>query len=100
MIKFIKERFVFEFYNEWEQFFSKYNWYTFTPIAINFEKSNFTGGLEFEFFFLGFGIFIRYNTDRAMELFKGWDKEWKKESDKIIKKSTSSKKKTAKKTKK
>jgi len=69
------KHFVFEFNNEWLQLFSKHNWYTFTPIAIEFENDEFTGGLEFTAFLLGLGIRIRYNTKKFYEKQKEWDAE-------------------------
>lgn len=54
---------VFEFRNEWKQLKGRYNWYSFTPIYIMFEKEGYTGGVEFWFMLLGFGFYIRYNYD-------------------------------------
>jgi hypothetical protein len=61
--------------NEWKQLFGKYNWYTCTLIYIYFEKENMAHGYEFNFTLLGFGFYIRYNTDKSNEQFDEWSNE-------------------------
>lgn len=46
---------------EWSQFFSKCNWYTFTAWKLEFEDDRCMGGLEATFIFMGLGARIRYN---------------------------------------
>jgi len=70
-------KWVFEIINEWKQLFGKFNWYTATFIKIEFEKDEMACGYEFLFVVLGLGFRIRYNTDKALELFEKWDKEVK-----------------------
>jgi len=71
------EHWIVELKNEWSQVSGKWNWYTFTLIYIYGEKS--WHGYEFWFTLLGLGIYIRYNTDKSLELFKKWDKEMEEE---------------------
>ena len=73
-----KERFVLEFYNEWEQVYArkKFNWYTGTFIHAYFEYEHF--GFSGQFVLFGFGFYFRYNTDKSIKLFKKWQKELEK----------------------
>lgn len=74
----IKERVILEFYNEWEQVYSrkKFNWYTGTFIHAYFEFEHF--GFNCQFVILGFGFYFRYNSEKSLKLFKRWEKEAKK----------------------
>ena len=54
--------------NEWKQLYeplilkgTKYNWITFHPIHIMLEDDIMSGGYEFEFIVMGFGIRTRWN---------------------------------------
>jgi hypothetical protein len=77
----MKDRFVFEFINEWKQLFSTYNWYSCTVCQIYFEKDDLTYGWETTMIFLGLGFRIRYNTDRALAQFALWKKEMEEEEE-------------------
>jgi hypothetical protein len=59
--------------NQWKQLRGGFNWYTFTPIQIEFEKENMAYGYEFIFILLGFGFRVRYNTDKSLEQFEVWE---------------------------
>jgi len=63
----IIDNFFIELKSDWFQLFGKYNWYSFNLIKIYFENDKMTGGIEFEFWLLGFGIRIRYNYDDTLE---------------------------------
>lgn len=71
----MRNHIVIEPINEWKQLRGGYNWYSFTPIHIMFEKENLAHGYEFWFTLLGLGFIIRYNTDKSLEQFEKWDKE-------------------------
>lgn len=76
----LKEKIVIEFKNDYVQFDSslKWNWFCFNVVQIHFEKDMMCGpAYEFLFYLLGLGIFIRYNTDEAMESFEVMMKESK-----------------------
>ena len=70
-----KERIIVEFYNEWEQVYSrkKLNWYTGTFIHAYFEFENF--GFNCQLVLFGFCFYFRYNSLKSLKLFKKWDKE-------------------------
>ena len=53
-------RWMFDFTNEWSQIVGKYNWISFHPLSVYFEKDNRFGNLELEIFVLGFGVRICY----------------------------------------
>lgn len=70
----LKEKIVFEFKNDWEQFIpsknKKWNWYSFNFIYIYFEKDIMIGpAYEFWFYIIGLGFYFRYNTDESMRYF-------------------------------
>ncbi len=73
----LKERVVLEFYNEWEQVYSrkKFNWYTGTFIHAYFEFEHF--GFNCQFVLFGFGFYFRYNSLKSLKLFKKWEREYK-----------------------
>ena len=55
---------------EWSQFFFwrknvKWNWFTFTPIKLSFEKDEFVPGYEAEIMLMGLGLRFRFN--------RGWE---------------------------
>lgn len=50
---------------EWSQFFSACNWYTFHPIMIELEDDRSLGGLEAIVIVLGVGFRVRYTYDDA-----------------------------------
>lgn len=64
-----------EFKCQWLQFFGKYNWYTFQFLNIEFEYDKMTFGYEFLLTILGFSFRYRYNTDKAIEQFKEFEKD-------------------------
>ena len=78
-MNYIKEHFVFEFRNEWEQIFGKYNWITFTFLYVYFERDIMLHGYEFSVTVLGLGFYFRYNNDKALAQFKEWDEQVKQE---------------------
>lgn len=93
----LKERTVIEFYNEWEQVYSrkKFNWYTGTFIHAYFEFEHF--GFNCQFVLFGFGFYFRYNSLKSLKLFKKWErqsaevmKEFKLEMEKVDKKKNKS----------
>ena len=69
------KHFILETINQWEQLKGDFNWYTFTPIQIEFEKENVAHGYEFIFIVLGLGFRVRYNTDKALAQFEEWENE-------------------------
>ncbi len=77
-MKNILKRFVVSFKCDWIQLFHKFNWHSFNLIKIKFGYDKMTEGLEFEFYLLGFGIFIRYNLPASDELFSEWIQDSKK----------------------
>lgn len=52
---------------EWSQFFSSCNWYTFRPILIEFEDDRILGGVEFTLVVLGLGFRVRWNYSETNE---------------------------------
>jgi hypothetical protein len=93
----VNKKCFFTIFTEWKQLFSKHNWYSFTPIHVFYENDSMLFGHLFQITLFGFGINFRYNTDKAMKLFKKWEKEtkhlWKK-SKKVTKKVASKKSKS------
>lgn len=82
MKKFFK-RFVITWRNDWKQLSGdSFNWYSFTPILVEFEYDKMTEGISFEIIILGLGFFLRYNLPASDALFKKWhddaEKEFKK----------------------
>lgn len=75
----LKDKLIFEWYNEWEQILpnKKFNWYTATIIHCYFEVEHF--GYNFQFVLFGMGFYFRYNTNKSLKLFKKWEREFKKE---------------------
>lgn len=71
----LKDKLVFEWYNEFEQLDKsrKWNWITITLAHIYFEKE--LDGYMFQFVLLGLGFYFRYNTDKAMRQFEKWENE-------------------------
>ncbi len=61
--------------NQWKQLRGGFNWYTFTPIQVEFEKENMAYGYEFIFILIGLGFRVRYNTDKSFEQFDVWENE-------------------------
>lgn len=57
----------FYFYRieEWSQFFSICNWYTFHPFMFEIEDERSMGGIELTFIIMGLGFRIRYNYDQT-----------------------------------
>jgi len=51
----------FDFIEDWSQFFSPRNWYTFRFAFIEVEDDRCMGGLELTFILLGLGFRVRYN---------------------------------------
>lgn len=50
-------------HNEWSQLGKKFNWYTFTPISVEFENDVHTKTWEFRFILLGLGFTLVYDID-------------------------------------
>lgn len=56
---------------EWSQFFSACNWYTFHPIYIEFEDDRMMGAVEATLIVLGVGCRVRWNhtiTEKAADI--------------------------------
>lgn len=53
----------FYFYGieEWSQFFSKCNWYTFHPFMFEIEDERSMGGIEATVIIMGLGFRVRWN---------------------------------------
>lgn len=81
-MKFIK-RFVFTFIFEWEQLIPHFNWYTFTPIELQFEYDKWLQGLEVTFILMGIGFNIRFNLPASDKIFDKWENELKNEMPKL-----------------
>jgi hypothetical protein len=56
-----------ELHCDWLQIFGKYNWYECNILQVYFENDSMTGGYEFEFYILGFGMRVRYNYSDKLE---------------------------------
>ena len=72
----MKNEWIFEFINDWEQLVQENNWLDFTLIYIHFMNDKILGGCEFDFVLLGLGIHIRLNHTMTKEmegLIKGAD---------------------------
>lgn len=82
----VNKKCFFTIFTEWGQLFGKHKWYSFTPIHIFYEKDSMLFGHLFQITVLGFGISFRYNTDKAIKLFKKWEKEAKKDMALILSK--------------
>lgn len=52
---------VFDFIQDWSQFFEDCNWYTFRLAWIELEDDRLLGAYEFTFVLLGLGFRVRYN---------------------------------------
>lgn len=50
-----------EFIEQWSQFFTNCNWYTFNPLHVEFEDDRAMGGVEITVILLGVGIRWRWN---------------------------------------
>lgn len=74
MKKFIK-RFVFTFIFEWEQVIPHFNWYTFTPIRLEFEYDKWLQGLEITFILVGVGFTLRFNLPSSDKILKEYLRE-------------------------
>lgn len=60
-----------EWIEEWSQFFSDCNWYTFHPLQFEIEDDRSMGGVEFTCVVLGLGLRVRWNyakTERIDQL--------------------------------
>lgn len=81
------KRFVITWINEWRQFDRKlnWNWYTFTPIQLDFEYDKMTKGICFEIIILGLGFFLRFNLPASDAIFKKWEEEAEKDYKKSLK---------------
>ncbi len=97
----VNKKCFFTIFTEWDQLFGKRSWYSFTPIHIFYENDKMVFGHLFQITLLGFGISFRYNTDKALKLFKKWRRETKplmkklmKNSKKVAKKMASKKSKS------
>lgn len=65
--------FLFEFIEEWSQFFEPCNWYTFHPFMFEVEDDRHLGGVECTFIILGIGFRARWNhteTDDIKEIIR------------------------------
>ena len=63
-------------WQEWSQVTGGCNWYTITPIHIEFEWDKSLGGVEFTVVLLGLGIRVRWNytmTERMEEILRRSD---------------------------
>ena len=81
----LKEKIIFEFYNEWEQldWRKKWNWITGTLIHIYFEYEFF--GYQFQLVIFGVGFYFRYNTKKSLQYFKRLHNKTKKEFPELYK---------------
>ncbi len=86
----ILKRFVFTFIFEWEQIIPHFNWYTFTPIKVEFEYDKMLQGVEVCIVILGIGFIIRYNLPSSDKIFAKFEDDIKK----LCKKTKKSKTKT------
>jgi hypothetical protein len=62
---------------EWSQFFSDCNWYTFHPIQIEVEDDRIMGGVEATVIVLGIGVRVRWNyakTEKVAQIIRAVDK--------------------------
>lgn len=57
----------FYFYGieEWSQFFSRCNWYTFHPFMFEIEDERSMGGLEVTIIIMGLGFRVRWNYSQT-----------------------------------
>ncbi|MER9196417.1 hypothetical protein NKI13_24550 [Mesorhizobium australicum] len=53
---------------QWSQFFSACNWYTFNPIMFEIEDEPSMGGLEATFIILGLGFRVRWNYEETEQV--------------------------------
>ena len=60
----------FNWIEEWSQFAGGCNWYTFTPIKLEFEDDRHMGGVEVTAILLGLGFCIRWNHTETDEVRK------------------------------
>ncbi len=60
--------------NELEQIGVPLNWYTFTPLKLEFEYEKITDSYELVMMFLGIGFRLSYDTDKALAKYKEWEK--------------------------
>lgn len=81
----VNKKCFFTIFTEWKQLFGKYNWYSFTPIHIFYEKESMLFSHLFQIVILGFGLSFRYNTDKSLKLFKKWSRETKPLVKKLLK---------------
>lgn len=56
-----KDDWIFEAWEEWSQIAGGCNWYTITPIHIEFEWDKMLGGIEAKVVILGVGMRVRWN---------------------------------------
>lgn len=73
----LKDKLVFEWYNEYEQldWTKKWNWITMTIIHWYFEYEHY--GYHMQFVLFGVGFYFRYNTDKSMKFFDDMKKKIK-----------------------
>ena len=52
---------VIELSEEWSQLWTKCNWYTITPVSVEFEDDRLLGAVEASLALLGFSFRVRWN---------------------------------------
>lgn len=57
----------FQFIEEWSQIWSRCNWYTFTPISMEFENDVHMGKAEAVVMFFGLGFRVAWCTNTDAE---------------------------------
>ena len=55
-----RDNWIISGWQEWSQLLGGYNWYTFTPIKLEFEWDKIFGAVEFTVILLGFGVRVRW----------------------------------------
>ena len=69
---------IFEFQNDWKQLIGKWNWYSFTFVEFRVEHEKWLKAYDMQITLLGFGLYIRLNTDVAF--LEAKLKEWSDEN--------------------
>lgn len=57
--------FIFEWVEQWSQYFQECNWYTFNFFNFEIEDDEFMGGFNLTFILLGLGFYFRYNYEET-----------------------------------